>query len=168
MKELDKKKKDARDCKSFGEELSSVKTALIAVNSFLRTVDRELEAINNLSKQIEFEKAGLIKEAETQEAILKVIMKIRNEREVLVSQTEYGLELEKNIVQQNADIADLVTKQQDVLNGVKSNELYIIGNTILKIFTKNKLQNSIQDQIQQINRFVDDSLSSLANFKDSL
>lgn len=348
--DLDKTKKDMevtlKDRKLVGEKLNDVKKALVDVNNFLQTVDKEIEIINNQSKQLEYEKSGLAKEAEAQEVILKVLDKTlaeetlisvrvdisqrvpgimssgfaydniinldntqfrervilitsvedddvtlkqflqtgsiipnriedvkafktnitlynngtymprgnikvessysdttkqlrivarcdfafkvylyyteelnknlvfnrtknhfadkikanekkchefdaaikqndqtiesmrqkdvakRSEREALMQrQMEYELalkELEKGLIQQNTTITDMVGKQQSALNGVRNNDLFTTGNTILRIFTKNKLQSSIQDQIQQINRFVDTSLSSLSTFKDTI
>lgn len=102
---------------------------------------------------------------------LKDIDKRNKKNDIMIKHAECELkikELQQNLNQMNITINDTLDKQGNVINVIKNNELYVTANKILKIFNKNHLRSSINDQVSKINKFCDESLLKFNNFRESV
>jgi len=101
---------------------------------------------------------------------VKDVEKRRRQTELRTEQTELNIKIKthiqilgKNTESFNQELAT----QQKYLAGVKSNELYVIGSRIQRIFNMNTLKSSVNEQIVIINKFIDEETLKIKTYREN-
>jgi len=101
----------------------------------------------------------------------KDIDKRNRQTELRNIQTDLDIQM-KGLAQTLASSTDtfnqLFVAQAKFLNAITSQELYTIGSKIQKIFNKNSLKSSINEQIVLIDKYIADELAKIKTYKDNL
>jgi len=100
----------------------------------------------------------------------KDIEKRQRQTELRTLLTDLNIQI-KNLIQtlnnSTDSFRDELNLQQKYLTSIRDTDLYSIGSKIQKIFNKNKLKSSINDQIVVINKFIEEELLKTKTYREN-